>query len=185
MDVDRHVELFGPGEDRPEFRHVVELAVGLAMHHGALEAEILYAAFELVGGGFRLAHRQAGESSEPVGTRLDDAVQPVVDSFRPLPGLSLVEGLGAGRAVRQHLDIDAGLVHLPDAQIVHVDQPLARILAAAGALVDLGVDIGVEIMLLDGNDLRSVPARHDESVLPVNCCSVRAARAGHSTVHMA
>ena len=64
MEVDRHVELFGALVDRPVFLAVEEFAVGHAVQHGALEAELGDGALELVGGGLRIDGGERREGRE-------------------------------------------------------------------------------------------------------------------------
>ena len=97
------------------------------MDHRALEAELGHRALELVGGGLRIGRGQHGEALEPVGVRADDLVQPVVGAARERHRGLGVEALRGGRAVRQHLHVDAGLVHLLQAQLAEVVQPLAML----------------------------------------------------------
>ena len=151
MQIDRHVERFGARIDRPEPLVVEEHAVGEAVQHGAFEAE-LDGAFELVGGRLRDRGRQGGKGGK---TRIagDDGVQPVVDAAGQ-------GGRGVGgqllrrrRAVRDHLNVDAGLIHFLDADRVEIVQPLELLAGPAGLAAAIGLgELVVPIMLLDGDD---------------------------------
>ena len=125
MQIDRNVEPLGALEDRPEALVVEEDAVCQAVDHGALEAE-LDGAFELVGGGRGIARRQRCEGGEAPGMRGNRGIEPVVDAPGQLDrdiGGDLLRG---GRAVREHLHVDPGLVHLLDAQFAEVVETFRR-----------------------------------------------------------
>ena len=126
MQVDRHAELLGALVDRPELLVVEEHAVGEPVQHRALEAELRDAALELVGRRRRIGGRQRREAGEARRIGLDGLVQPVVDAARQLGRDVLAELLGRGRAVRQHLDVDPGFIHLLQAHAAQVLQALER-----------------------------------------------------------
>ena len=96
------------------------------MNHGALEAELGDAAFELVGGRLGVGGRQRGEAGEALRVGLAGPMQPVVDAAGHVDGDAGVEALRRRRVVREHLDVDAGLVHLLDAHVGEVLQPRHR-----------------------------------------------------------
>ena len=87
---------------------------------GALEAELGHGALELVGGGLRIGGRQRREGGEALRMRGDRRVQPIVDAPRQRDRVGAGELLRRGRAMREHLHVDAGLVHLLEAQLAEV-----------------------------------------------------------------
>ena len=129
MDVDRHVELFRPRQERREFRIVEKRAADGAADQRALETERGDGALQFVRRGFRDARRQmreGGKAIRPLGDFLGKAV---VELLRKRDRLLAVELIGAGR------DMDAGLrQHLHgDAVAVHVGEP---------AVADIGHLVG-------------------------------------------
>ncbi len=70
--------------------------------------------------------------------------------------------------MRQHLHVDADLVHLPDAQLAEIVQPLPGVARPPGfdARVGRG-QFGVPIMLLQRDDWTFRLDIHDVRVLPV------------------
>ena len=161
MQVDRNVERLGALEDRPEPLVVEEHAVGESVDHRALEAE-LDAAFELVGGRLGIGGRQRREGGEARGVRLHGGVQPVVDAPRQRHGVGAGQLLGRGRAMRQHLDVDAGLVHLLDAQLAEIVQPLRGIARPPGFDARIGRrQFGIPIVLLQRDDWTFRLLHHD------------------------
>ena len=63
-----------------------------------------------------------------------------------------VDRLQSGDRVRQHLQIDAGLVHLADAQRAEIVEPLDDIATGAGTAAEL-LDLGVQVMLFERDDV--------------------------------
>ena len=131
MEVDRHVELLGALVDRPVFLVVEEFAVGHAVQHGALEAELGDRALEFVGGGLRIDGGERREGGKALRVGRADLGQAVVDRARQVGRDLDRQLLGRGRAVREHLDVDAGLVHFLDAQGAQIVEPLVGLVAAA------------------------------------------------------
>ena len=153
MEVDRHVELLGALVDRPELLVVEEHAAGQAVHHRALEAELGHGALELVGGGLRIVGRQRREGREALGMGGAGRGEPVVDAAHQRGRAVGRQLLRRGRAVRDHLHVDAGLVHLLDAQRAEIEQPLHLRPGPAGFETDVGLGhLGVPVVLLDGDD---------------------------------
>ena len=153
MQIDRHVELFGARINRPEFLVVEEGAVGEAVQHGALEAEFFHAALELVGS--RLGHRgrQAGEGGEALRILGDLGVQAIVDAPRERGRGFGRQFLRRRRAERDHLHVDADVVHLLDAQRAEIVQPLLLLARPAGFAADVSLrQFLVPVMLFDGDD---------------------------------
>ena len=58
--------------------------------------------------------------------------------------------------MREHLDVDAGLVHLADAQLAHVLQPLAqlRVTRLRSGFREVPGDFGIEVVLFESDDLQ-------------------------------
>ena len=56
--------------------------------------------------------------------------------------------------MREHLHVDAGLVHLLEAQLAEVVQPLAhlRVARLGAALLEVRRDFGVPVMLFERDD---------------------------------
>ena len=133
MDIDRHVELGGPFPDRPEPLVVVKNAPGHAVDHGTLEAELGDGALQFVGRGARVCSWQHGERGKAVLMTAHGLMEPIIGAARQgRPGLG-VDGLETGDRMRQDLQIDAGLVHLADAQRTDIVEPFDDITARAGA----------------------------------------------------
>ena len=82
------------------------------VHHRTLEAELRYGAFQFVSRGFRIGRGERGEACEASGMCADSLIQPVVRSARETHGQLRIELLHRRRGVREHLEIDARLVHL-------------------------------------------------------------------------
>ena len=55
------------------FGQIEVLAVGVAVYHGALEPELLYRSFELIGSRFRIMRRQRSKTGKPAGILPDDS----------------------------------------------------------------------------------------------------------------
>ena len=164
MEIDRHVELLGALVDRPEFLEVEKFAVRHAVQHGALEAELGHRALELVGGGLRVDGGKRGEGGEALGVGRADLGEAVVDLPRQVGGDVGTKLLRRRRAMREHLDVDAGLVHLLEAQAAEIEEPLVGLVAAAG--FGAGEMLGqfrVPVMLLDGDDRTIRLLHHDAS----------------------
>ena len=121
MHVDRHVERRGALEDRPEVLLVEKrpwlspwimapLKPSRVTHRSSSAADALGSA---VGSTAKPAKRVGGTAQ---------AVQAIVDDARHLDRDAGVEPPRRRRVVRQHLDVDAGLVHLLDAGVGQVLQ---------------------------------------------------------------
>ena len=126
------------------------------MHHRALEAEPGYGAFELVGRRLRIGGRQHRKTGEPVGMGAYRLREPIVGAARQPHGEFRVEPLHRRRAMRQHLHVDAGGVHLGDPALADVveagrDIGLPRDIGAG----DMGLHLGVQVMLFEGYNLWS------------------------------
>jgi hypothetical protein len=123
------------------------------MNHGALEAKLLDAALKLVGGDFWKGRRQGREAGETFGVLLDLRGQPVVHRACRLGRRVRRQLLRRGSAEREDLDVDAGLVHLLDPQIVEVVQPGVNVAGTSrlGALKGLR-ELGIPVVFLDRDD---------------------------------
>ena len=153
MEVDRHVELLGALVDRPVCFQVEKFAVGHAVQHGALEAELGHRALKLVGGGFRIGGGQRREGGKAPGVSGAHLGQTVVDRAGEIGGDVGRKLLRRWRAMREHLDVDTGLVHFLDAQRAKIVKPLFGLVATASFQADemLG-QLPVPIMFFDGDD---------------------------------
>ena len=124
MQVDRHVERLGAREDRPEALIVDELPMREPVDHRALEAELFDAARKLVRGRGRIGGRQRREAriARRAGV-LTICGEPVVDAARELDR-AVGDLLQRGRRMRQHLDVDAGRVHVLQPRFAGIRQRL-------------------------------------------------------------
>ena len=169
MEIERHVERLGALEDRPEPLVVEEHAVAQAVHHGADAAEPGHRALELVGGFLGLGGRQGREGAEALGVGLHHAMHPVVALARHADRGLAGDALRRWRALRQHLVVDAGLVHLLETQRPQIVEPGADmiVLAALHVAGHRGDHVGVVIMLLERDDIRLAGHRRPRSF---PCC---------------
>ena len=162
MQVDRHIELFGALVDRPEPLVVLERVVREPMDHGALEAE-LDGAFELVGGGRRIARGQRREGAEALRVGRDHGVEPVVDAARQRDRSVAAELLGRRRAVGEHLHVDADFVHLLEAPFAEIVETLLGVAAARRFDAGKGLgQFGIPVVLLERDD-RTVRFFHHDA----------------------
>jgi len=132
------------------------------VQHGAFEAQLGDGAFEFVGRGLRVGGGERGESRKALGVGRAHFGQTVIDLGGQRGGNVNRKLLGRGGAVRQHLDVDASLVHLLEPQRAQVVKPLVGLVAAAGfgAGVMLG-QLRVPIVLFDGDDRTIRLFEHD------------------------
>ena len=114
-------------------------------------------ALELIGRRVRVRRGQRRESFEAPVRGAHALAQPVVRRARDRRRGFRVEALGRGRAVREHLDVDAHFVHLADAKLAHVVEPLAQLRVASlrPALAPMARDVGVDVVLFECDDLHS------------------------------
>jgi hypothetical protein len=152
MRVNRHIELFGALEDRPEAFVVDEKALREAVDHRAFHPELGDRSLELVGGGTRIDGGQRRESGESGRISADSLAEAVVSAARERHREAGVQEVRRRRGVREHLHVDAGFVHFPDALRTEVFEPVAKSRAFVG-LVEMLDDLGVEVMLFDGDDV--------------------------------
>ena len=133
----------------------VELAMLAAGFRERLPAPIL----QLVRRRFRIRAGQHGKRHQAIGVLPDGGVQPVVGAASDGDGGRGVQALRGGRAVGQDLHVDAGLVHLPDAQRAEVVQPLVQrlVLHLGTEGVEVRRDFLVPVVFLESNDLHRFP----------------------------
>src|SRR6266480_1230406 len=160
MDIERHVERLGALEDRPEAPVVEEYPVGRSVHHRTLEAQLGDRALELVRRRFRVGGGKRGEAGEAVRVRTHRLVQAVVRALCERDRGRCVETLRRRGTVRDHLNVDPGFVHLPDAQRAQVVQPPAQLRAARLAAPEGSRHVRVPIMLFERDDEGSVFGCH-------------------------
>jgi hypothetical protein len=106
----------GAFEDWPKPFVIEEGAVREPVNHRALETE-LGRAFELVRRRLGIAGGQRCEGSKAPWVGSNNHMQTVIDPPGQLDSLRAGELLCRGRTVREDLHIDAGLVHLAQAQL--------------------------------------------------------------------
>ena len=106
--------------------------------------------------------RQRAEGGEALGIGGAEIGQPVVDARGDLGGVGAGEPLRRRRAVRDHLYVDAGLVHFLEPQRAHVEQPVGN---GSVTLDGRGMrgEFFVPVVLLDRDDRTVRLQRH---VLP-------------------
>ena len=127
------------------------------MDHGALQVQAGHDALELVGRGCGIGRRQQAETRKTLRIAPDEFREPVVGLPRHPYRRLRRELLGAGRAVRQHLDIDFGFIHFPQPQLSHIEQSAFDIgHALAFTAGEHGQQIGIPIMLFERDNERLV-----------------------------
>ena len=143
----------------------MKAVVGQPVDHCALEAEPGNGAFQFVGRGARIGGRQGGEAAKAVGMALHRLVETVVDAARQRHSGRGVDPLEAGDRMRQHLEVDAGFVHLLEAQGAEIVEPLLDAARRTAGARPAGVPLylGVLIMLFERNDVGFV---HGHRFLP-------------------
>ena len=156
MQVDRHVERLRALKDRPEPLIVEEEPVGQPVDHGTLEAELGDRALELVGRGLGIGGGERCKGGKPIRVGSHRFIKPVVGAARQWHCGLAVELLQPRHRMRQHLQIDAGLVHLPQSQFAEIVEALHR--RRCGDRVQaarMPLHLGIVVMLLQGNDVGS------------------------------
>ena len=126
------------------------------MDHRAFEAQRGHGALELIGRRLGIRRGQHRECREAAIGLVDGLLQPVVGCARDRRRGLGIQALRRRRAVRQHLQIDAGFVHLADAQRPQVGEPLAqrRIARLRPGLLEMARHLGIEVVLFECNDFR-------------------------------
>ena len=134
------------------------------MQHRAFEAELGDGAFELVGRGLGVHGRQRREGRETFRVGGTDLGETIVHLARQVSCDIGAEFLGRGRAVRQHLDVDAGLVHFLEPQAAEVEKPLVGLIPPArlGPGEMLG-KFRIPIVFFNGDDRAVRLLHHDVS----------------------
>ena len=128
-----------------------------AVDHRALEAILGDRALELVGRGLGIGRWADAERLEAALMGAAGLVEAVIGLAGESDSALGVHLLHRGRAMRQHLNIDAGLVHLLDAQLAEVAEPLGNARRRTGARIGGRVKrlhLGVQVMLFEGDDER-------------------------------
>jgi hypothetical protein len=106
-------QLFGGFEARPEELIVQETAIHVAVDQRADEAVVAHGALQLGRGGVGVAHRQGGESEEPVRIRRAGVDHRVVGLPGQFDGQRYLDGLDSGH-VGEDLHVETGCVHRGD-----------------------------------------------------------------------
>ena len=127
MQVDRHIERLRALEDRPEPLVVEKDAVGEAVDHGALEAELGDVRSSSSAAAFGSLVGSAAKAAKRLRVGRDRCMQPIVDAAGERDSIGAGELLRRRRAVREDLHVDAGFVHLLEAQIAEIMQPLEHL----------------------------------------------------------
>jgi len=169
MQIDRHIKLFGARIDRPELPVVDEFAVGKTVNHGALEAERHDATLQFVGRSLRLGGRQRRKARKPRRMRRNRLMQPVVDAPRQRDRDVGADFLRGRRAVGQHLDVDAGIVHFLEPQRAEIIETPLRLPGPAG--FDAGEmrrQLGVPIVLLNRDNRTFRLGQHSRFPTPLS-----------------
>ena len=103
-------------------------------------------------GGARVGGRQYGKGRKTIRMALHRLMEPVIGTARQGRPSFGVNRLQSGDRMRQHLQIDAGLVHLADPQRAEIVEPLDDITTGAGTAAEL-LDLGVLVMLFKRDDV--------------------------------
>ena len=83
----------------------------------------------------------------------DGGRQPVIDPLGDRDRHVGAEFLGRGRGVRNHLHVDAGLVHFLEAKLAEVEQALGQFRLASGVEAgEQGGELRVPIVLFQRDD---------------------------------
>ena len=180
MEIDRHVELLGALVDRPEPLVVEEHAAGQPVHHGALEAVLGHGALELVGRSLRIVRGQRREGREALGVGGAGGRQPVVGAANERRRAIGRKLLRRGRAMRDHLHVDADLVHFLEAKRAEIEQPVHLRARPAGFQPDVGLgQLGVPVVLFDGDDRAVRLLEHFTPLAKLSWFRIRGASACH------
>ena len=170
VEIDRHAQSFRPLIDAPEALIVVEHAIGQAADHGADETQILHAALELAGGGFRIGGGQGGEARKTGGMAGDGLGQTIIDAPCQIHADRGVELLRRGGPMGEDLNIDAGLVHFPQAQFPQIIEALELLgRPRAFRTLELGGELMIPKMFFQRDDRHFLV--HDG---PTSCGASRA-----------
>ena len=168
MDVQRGAERRSGFEDRPVVG-VVEIAfAGAAEDQGTVEAELGDRALKLLRGCGRCREGERGEALEPIRVGVHQRGDTVVRVDLQAGGLPRRKTVEARRGEREHLDVEACLVHRRDPALSDFAQPLRhlppgsvrrRVLAPIGVKpAPRGDDLVGHEMLLSADRLHLMPA---------------------------
>ena len=137
MEVQRHPEPLGGGVEVIELRRVGQGVPGAPVQHRATEAQLGDRALQFLSGSFRRGRRDGGKGLEALRIAVDDLGEGVVRLACDGHGVLCRKVLHAGRGEGQDLDVDALVVHVGQAPIGDVPQPLGERLVAVAELGDL------------------------------------------------
>jgi len=124
VQIQRHLQLLGTGQDRPEELVVQVAAAAVAVDQGALEAVGADRALQLVGGGLGIRGRERGEPGQPVWMAAHRLGEGVVGGAGEGHRLGRVELLHPWSGQRQDLEVETGGVHVGDPALADVAQLL-------------------------------------------------------------
>ena len=131
------------------------------MDHCAFEAE-LDGALELVGRRLGVARRQRGEGGKALRIGGNHGLEPVVDAPRQRDRVGTGKFLRRGRAVREDLHVDAGLVHLLEPQLAEIIEALEHLgIAHAFGTDELRRQLLVPVVFLQRDHRTFRPPQHD------------------------
>ena len=132
MDVDRHVEFHGRGQQTVIARVIEEAALRRAVDERTDETQLLHRARQLGSAGVGALHRQRGKAREAIGMAGDGRRQVVVHLARNGDALGTRHEIGARTGVGEHLHGDARLIHRLQAPLADLGQQLERVRAVRG-----------------------------------------------------
>ncbi len=128
MQVDHGAERLGALPERVERGMVEVLPVGVAVDHGANDAQFAHCAFKLAGRGHGVLHREVGKARIAAGTFLYLAGEEIVRfpcTAHRNRGVAL--DLHTGPGDRENGTFDAVAIHLGDAQVGEFSEPRHRL----------------------------------------------------------
>lgn len=162
MQIQRHAQIGCRRQQRREVRVIEEPAVDKPVDHGAAKTESSHRSLQFGRRSLRIAHRQRGESGEPMRMCRNDFGQIVVGLTNHIHGLSCRQRFGAGHRVGQHLHVDARGVHVGEAACAKVfqlvlDSGQLRMLAQVGQRFGR-LQTGMGVVLFNGDDPLSTPS---------------------------
>jgi len=162
VQIDRHVERGRALEDRPEPLVIDEKAVGEAVDHRTLEAELCDGALKFIGGRLRVGRRQDAECGKTLRIGFHNIGQTIIGLAGQAHRRLRFHFLRAGRAVRQHLHINTGVIHFLDAQIGNVLQTFFDLgKSFAFTAGKMRHQVAIPIMLFKCNNKWRKPVAHD------------------------
>ena len=143
-----------PARKSPEPFVVEEDPARQAIYHRPLEAELGDGALELVGRRVGVGSGQRGKSGERIGMGAHCLVEAVVGAARQRHGNFCIDLLEPWHRVRDHLQVDTGLVHFLQPQCAEMVQaPHSRRHRGRVQTAGMLVDLGIIIMLLQSDDV--------------------------------